>query len=114
MADLADVRRIALALPEVTERPSHGTPGFRVRDRLFLRVWDDDETLVTWCADEAVKLGLIAEEPEVYFTTAHYDGHAAVLVRLSAIATDELDEIIADAWRARAPKRLRADQEASP
>lgn len=106
MADLHDVRRIALALPETIEKPSHGTPGFRVRDKLFARLWEDEETLVAWCADEDVKQGLIAAEPEVYSTTSHYDGYAAVLVRLSAIATDELAEIIADAWRARAPKRL--------
>jgi hypothetical protein len=42
----------------------------------------------------------------VFFTTPHFDGFAAVLVRLEEIALDELDELIVEAWLARAPKRL--------
>ncbi len=53
-----------------------------------------------------IKEALIAEGPEVYFTTPHFDGYPAVLVRLDAIAADDLEEVIVDAWFARAPKRL--------
>jgi hypothetical protein len=106
MATESDVREIALSLPATEERPSYGTPGFRVRDRLFARLRDENEVLVVWCADEGEKELLIGAEPEKFFTTPHYDGHASVLVRLSAVDRDELAELLTDAWRVRAPQRL--------
>ena len=103
----ADVRRIALSLPATTEKPSYGTPGFRVRDRLFARMREDDVAVVH-CADLAEKEALLASEPDVLFTTPHDDGHPSVLVRLHAIDEAELTELLTDAWPARAPARLRA------
>ena len=111
MADLETVRRLAAALPEVTERPSYGTPGFRVADRLFARARDEDAVLVAWTDSVEDRDALIAAEPNVFFTTPHYDGHPSVLVRLAAIGEDELREVLTDAWLARAPKRLRASLE---
>ena len=52
------------------------------------------------------KEALIADGPNVYFTTPHFDGYPAVLVRLENIELGELDELIIEAWLARAPKRL--------
>ena len=49
---------------------------------------------------------VIADDPEVYFTTPHFEGFRAVLVRLERISTAELDEVVTDGWLARAPKRL--------
>src|SRR3954453_15836063 len=49
---------------------------------------------------------LLRAEPEKFFTTPHYDGHPSVLVHLAAVDREELAEVLADAWRARAPKRL--------
>ena len=107
MATEDDVRRIALSLPEVIEKPSYGTPGFRVKDKLFLRVRSDAEgALVAFLTDMGEKEALIASEPDKFFTTPHYDGHASVLVRLEAVDEDELREIITDAWAKRAPRRL--------
>ena len=57
-------------------------------------------------ADEGVKFALIADEPELYFTTPHFDGYPAVLVRLVAIDERGLRELIVDAWLTQAPKRL--------
>ena len=57
-------------------------------------------------ADEGVKFALIAEEPELYFTTPHFDGYPAVLVKLAAIDERGLRELIVDAWLTQAPKRL--------
>ncbi|BBX44365.1 MmcQ/YjbR family DNA-binding protein [Mycobacterium cookii] len=57
-------------------------------------------------SDEGVKFALIADEPDVYFTTPHFDGYPAVLVRLAEIGEPELRELIVDAWLAQAPKRL--------
>jgi hypothetical protein len=100
-----DVRAIALSLPETAERPSYGTPGFRVKDRLFARIREPGVLLVR-VADEGEKEFLLRAEPEKFFTTPHYDGHTSVLVRLAAVDREELGELLADAWRARAPKRL--------
>lgn len=108
MSTEQDVRRIALSLPETTEKPSYGTPGFRVKDRLFARLREEDGALVVWCADEQEKLGLIAADPATFFTTPHYDGHPTVLVRLSAVDDAELAELLTDSWRVRAPVRVRA------
>jgi hypothetical protein len=105
MATESDVRAIALSLPATEERSSYGTPGFRVKDRLFARIREED-VLVLWCADEGEKDFLIRAEPEKFFTIPHYDGHASVLVRLSAVDRDELAELLTEAWRVRAPKRL--------
>jgi hypothetical protein len=103
-----DVRRIALSLPETTEKPSYGTPGFRVKDKLFARVREEGDVLVVWCQDEEEKEALIASEPEKFFTTPHYEGHPTVLVRFGAVEVDELTELLTEAWRVRAPKRVRA------
>jgi hypothetical protein len=105
MATETDVREIALGLPETEERPSYGTPGFRVKDRLFARIREHGVLLV-WCADEAEKDFLLRADPEKFFTTPHYDGHPSVLVRLGAVDRDELTELLTDSWRVRAPKRL--------
>ncbi len=100
-----DVRRLALSLPETTEKPSYGTPGFRVKDKLFARIREEGEVAV-WVADEGEKHGLIAADPEKFFTTPHYDGHPMVLVRPDAVDADELLELLTDSWRLRAPKRV--------
>ncbi len=57
-------------------------------------------------SDEGVKLALVADEPGVYFTTPHFDGYPAVLVRLEAIGVIDLEELITEAWLTQAPKKL--------
>ena len=115
MATVDDVRRLVLGLPATTEKRSYGTPGFRVRDKLFARVHDDPGLLVVWCADVDEKEALLAADPERFTTTPHYDGHPLVLVRLAAVDLDELAELLTDAWRVRAPaKLLRQFDEGSP
>ncbi|SCF22440.1 hypothetical protein GA0074695_4511 [Micromonospora viridifaciens] len=127
MATWDDVRRIALALPEATERGSYdGLPAWRVRDKLF--VWDrplrpadraalgdaapDGPVLGARVPDLGAKEALLADAPEVYFTVPHLDGYPAVLVRLDRIGVGELTELITEAWYARAPKRLAATHRA--
>jgi hypothetical protein len=120
VASWEDVRRLALALPETSERPSWGNASWRVRNRLF--VWERplrpaDLLALGDAAPSGAILGarvehlgakeaLLAEDPAVYFTTPHFEGYAAVLVRLEQIAVDELGELIVDAWLCQAPKRL--------
>jgi hypothetical protein len=109
-----DVRRLALSLPEVVEKPSYGTPGFRVRDRLFARVQPEEDAVVVWRENIDEKHALIESEPARFCSTPHYDGHPTVLVRLATVGTDELWEILAESWRVRAPKKVRDRFDASP
>jgi hypothetical protein len=115
-----DVRRIALALPETSEGESRGLRHWRVKDKGF--VWErplrrsDLEALGDAAPDGPIlgarvehlmaKEALLADEPDVFFTTPHFDGYPAVLVRLERIAVEDLEELIVDAWLARAPARL--------
>lgn len=103
-----DVRRAALALPETSERSMYGTPAFYVKTKWFARIREEGDVLVVPVGAEEDKHELIAAQPETYFTTAHYDGYAAVLVRFAAVEADELRELLTDAWRLRAPKRVLA------
>ena len=120
MASLDDVRRIALGLPETGERPQWGNASWRVRNKPFawerpLRPADlralgdgapDGPILGVRVEHLGAKEALLADDPEVYFTTPHFDGYAAVLVRLDEIALDDLEELIVEAWLCQAPKRL--------
>jgi hypothetical protein len=68
----------------------------------------DGPILATRVADEGVRQALVADDPDVYFTIPHFDGYPAVLVRLEHIPVDELEELVTEAWLARAPKRVAA------
>jgi len=106
VASEQDVREIALSLPETIEKLSYGTPGFRVRDRLFVRLRDENEVLVLWRESLEEKELLLEAEPGKFFTTPHYDGHPLILIRLEAVDRKELAELLEESWRLRAPKRL--------
>jgi hypothetical protein len=120
MATWDDVRRIALALPETTEGVSWDHAHWRVKDKGF--VWErplrrsDLEALGDAAPDGPIlgarvehlvaKEALLADDPGVFFTTPHFDGYPAVLVRLDEISMQDLEEVIVEAWLCRAPKRL--------
>jgi hypothetical protein len=120
VASWHDVRRVALALPESSERSSRGLAMWRVRERLF--VWERPlrTTELRELGDRApegpilgarvehlgAKEALLADDRGVFFTTGHFDGYAAILVLLDRIERKELEEVIVEAWLARAPKRL--------
>ena len=108
MATEEDVRRIALSLPETIEKPWFGTPGFRVKDKGFLRIRSEAEGgLVVFVPDLGEKEALLASDPDKFFTTPHYDGYPIVLVNLPAIDVAELRELITESWLIKAPKRVR-------
>ena len=111
MADWDDVDRLALALPEAAAAPPTATapgPSRARRSRGSGRC--GEPAARPWAirarAPRAPRRRLLADAPDVYFTTPHFDGYPAVLVRLEAIDVDELEELLAEAWLARAPKRL--------
>lgn len=101
------MRRIALSLPETAEKPWFNTPGFRVKDKGFLRIRSEAEGgLVVFVSDLGEKEAMLQAEPEKFYTTPHYDGHPTVLVNLKKVKVGELRELITESWRIRAPKRL--------
>jgi hypothetical protein len=121
MADWADVSRIALALPEAAEGSTHGgNRAWTVRKKMF--VWErplrrTDLIALGDAAPQGPVLGakvehliakdaLLADDPAVFFTTPHFDGYPAVLVRLAEISSEILEEVIAEAWLSQAPKRV--------
>src|SRR3954469_14549614 len=107
-------------MPEATERMSRDMRQWRVKDKLF--VWErplrksaleamgdaapDGPILGARVEHLGAKEALLANDEGVFFTTPHFDGYPAILVRRDAIAVDELDEVVVEAWLARAPKRL--------
>lgn len=72
----------------------------------MLRSWPPGTTCAAHVADVGVKDALLADDPDVFFTTPHFNGYPAILVRLDRITVAELDQLIVEAWIARAPKRL--------
>ncbi|TYK53144.1 MmcQ/YjbR family DNA-binding protein [Actinomadura decatromicini] len=118
MADAEDVRRLALALPHVVEIDSDGFD-FRVGGKGF--VWSYPERrpgksrvirtdiAVLYVGDEAEKQALLLGEPERFFTTPAYDGLPLVMLWLSEVDRDRLEELVTDAWRMRAPDTLADD-----
>ena len=102
---LADVRRVALALPETAEAPSYGTPAFRVRKKLFARMLDDGVSIVVKC-DFDHREFLAESRPDVFSVTPHYLAYPMVIVQLATVGPDLLSEILAEAWRHAAPPKL--------
>jgi hypothetical protein len=119
MADLQDVRRIALALPETTESDRHFA--FSVsnqgKDKGFVWAWNErvepkkprvarEDVIAVRVVDQQDKAALLAQDGDVFFTEPHYDGFPAVLVRLPNVELAQLEELIVDAWRVQAPPAL--------
>jgi hypothetical protein len=110
-----------VTLPEVEEQTSRdGVLTWRVKGKPFawerpLRRADrealgdaapDGPILAARVPDLGAKEALLADDPEVFFTTPHFDGHPIVLAMLERIARPDLSELLTEAWLERAPKRL--------
>ena len=120
MATWNDVRRLAGSLPETSEELLHGHASWRVRGKGFvwerplrpadLRALGDRAPTGPILGARVEHLGakeaLLGDDPDVFFTTPHFDGYPAILVRLEKIALEELEVLVVEAWLARAPKRL--------
>ena len=123
MPTFDDVRRIALELPGAVV--DEGGTAFRVDGRLFAWSWRERVdpkrarvpnvgVLVVRVASELDKDALLSMDPAVFFTEPHYDGYAAILVRLGVIDDPMLAKLITDSWRLKAPKRFRDWQPGRP
>jgi hypothetical protein len=99
--DWEDVVQLGRALPGVEVGTWYGTPGLKVGGKGFCRLRTDPDALVIRVLDMGDREALLQGDPEVFFSTAHYDGSPYVLVRLEKIRRGLLAELIEDAWRIR-------------
>ena len=118
---MSDLDELALALPQVTKEVSDGRPSYLVHGKRFVlqrsRRPDAvdpetgerlDDVLMFRVADLDVKELMLADERGIYFTTPHFKGYPAVLVRIPELARldrDELHDLVAEAWLTKAKKR---------
>jgi hypothetical protein len=93
-----DVRKFALALQNVEEGTSYGTPAFKVDGKLIARLKEDGESLVVGTTFEE-REEMMAAEPETYYITDHYLKYPWVLVHLSKVHPDALQDLLSRSWR---------------
>jgi hypothetical protein len=123
MTTMRDLDRLALSLPQATkELSADGRPAYKVHGKLFCLHRDRrpdaldpetgerlDDVLMFRVADLDVKELLLSDTRGIYFTTPHFNGYPAVLVRIPDLARldrDELHDLVAEAWLTRAQKRV--------
>lgn len=116
MATQDDVRRICARLPGAIEGSERFGFGVLVKGKVKGFVWSwaervhpkkakviNDDVLAVSTPGLAAKDMILASDPAKFFTEPHYDGFPAVLVRLEAIPVEELEDLIIEAWRTKAP-----------
>ena len=108
-----DVVAMGTRLPGVEAGSWWGTPGLLVKGKGFCRLRTDPDALVLRVVHMGEREALLQGQPDAFFSTPHYDGAPYVLVRLEAVDPEELAELIEEAWRIRAPKRLVAEYDAA-
>ena len=100
-----DVRRLAKALPGAEESTSYGTPAFKVKKKLIVRLHQSGEALVVMISMSDRELRMKVD-PETFFITDHYLNYPAMLVRMATVQEDDLRELLEEAWRRVAPASL--------
>jgi hypothetical protein len=104
MVSREQARKLALALPEAVEQDHHGRPSYRVAGKIFATQWDEDHMNVM--LDEDGIRTAIHSEPETCAEVWWGKRLAAVHVELRLADAEMLAHLLADAWEAKAPKRL--------
>lgn len=105
MVTLAQIRELAMALPEVQEKPAWGTPGFYVANKLFARAREDGLTLsISFPKEE--RAAYIAADPKTFPDIPHFREYDSLAINIQRIKKAELGELLRRAWLLRAPKRL--------
>ncbi len=99
------VRLLALALPKAAEGTSYGTPAFKVGGKLFARLHQDGESLVVKI-DPGERTMRMKVDPKTFYITDHYLNYPWILVRISIVDPDDLRDLLEEAWRLTAPRRL--------
>src|SRR5215470_6293395 len=111
VATMKDLDKLALAMPEATKEMEDGRPVYKVHGAMFCfhRSRRLDDVLVFRVADLGVKEMLLGDARGSYFTTPHWNGYSAVLMRIPGLRQldrNELRDLVEEAWLTRAQKRL--------
>jgi hypothetical protein len=114
MIMLADIRRYAMALPDVVEKPHFRLPGFRVADKLLAHLEKGDAHAIVCVGQEEARTA-VANEPDIY-QEVWRNGRIFVGLRvdLTKVTKKRMRDLIEHAWRNRAPKRLVAEYDSRP
>jgi hypothetical protein len=99
------VRQLALALPGAEEGTSYGTPAFKVRGKLFVRLHQCGDSIVVRI-DQSERAMRMSADPKAYYITDHYLNYPLMLVRFSSVYLDDLRVLLEESWRRVAPNRL--------
>jgi hypothetical protein len=103
--DVDATRRLALSFPEAEEKETWDHPTFRVRGKMFMTMDADGRTATVKATREA-QAALVGSEPETFSIPAYVGQHGWVAIALERVDPEELAELIEEAWRMTAPKRL--------
>jgi hypothetical protein len=99
-----DVRKIALAWPEVHDGTSYGTAALKVRKKLLARIKEDDDSLVMLGVPQEERAMLCESQPKIFYFTDHYRDYPMALIRLSKATRSHVEPLLRRRWRALASK----------
>jgi hypothetical protein len=99
-----DVKKVALAWPEVDDGTSYGTPALKVRKKLLVRLKEDGDSLVMPGVPQDERDMLVARAPQVFYFTDHYRDYPIVLIRLSKAKRADVEPLLRRHWRTPASK----------
>jgi hypothetical protein len=99
------VQELAGALLGAEEGTSYGTPAFKVRGKLFVRLHQEGDSVVVRI-DPNERAMRMRADPDAFYITDHYANYPWMLVRLAAVRRDDLADLIVASWRLQAPQRL--------
>jgi hypothetical protein len=102
-----DIRRVALAWPEVEDGTSYGTPALKVRRKMLVRLKEDGESLVMPGVPSEERDMLVESQPKVFYLTEHYRDYPMVLIRLSKAKRAAVEPLLRRQWQALASKAAR-------
>ena len=111
MATWDDVVEMASRLPGTEVATWYRTPSLKVAGKGFARLRTEAEGGLVLMCDRDEKAALLASGDPAFYTTPHYDGHGSILVDLAKVAQDQLGELVEQAWRLKAPAKLRKEFE---
>ncbi|WP_300014987.1 MmcQ/YjbR family DNA-binding protein [Pseudonocardia sp.] len=109
-----DVVEIGCGLPEVEESTWFRSPSLKVKGKGFARLRTEAEGLLVLMCTLEEKEAMLASGDPTFTTTPHYDGYGAILVDLDVVEREQLVELVTEAWRCKAPARVRAMRTTPP
>jgi hypothetical protein len=108
-----EVRRLALAWPEVDDGTAYGTPALKVRKKMLVRLKEDGDSLVMPGVPPDERDMLVESQPEVFYFTDHYRDYPMVLIRLSKATRGTVEVLLGRQWQVLASKAARKAFEAA-